>query len=137
VWQSSLTSSLQFPSNGTLETADQYTIPMDIAVGASFHPDFGTFNNIIDPSISLDMRNIVGALARQVSPWTLLHLGVESRFFSFFTLRAGINQGYLTLGGGLKLLVFDLNFAVFTRELGAHIGDRALSGMSMDAAIRW
>jgi hypothetical protein len=137
VLQSSLTSSLQFPSNGTLETADQYTIPMDIAVGASFHPDFGTFNNIIDPSISLDMRNIVGALARQVSPWTLLHLGVESRFFSFFTLRAGINQGYLTVGGGLKLLVFDLNFAVFTRELGAHIGDKALSGMSMDAAIRW
>ncbi len=44
---------------------------------------------------------------------------------------------HLTMGGGLKFLVFDLNFAVFTRELGAHIGDKPLSGMSMDAAIRW
>jgi hypothetical protein len=137
VLQNALGSSLQFPTTGTLVTADQYTIPMDIAVGVSFHPDLGTVSHIVDPSISFDMRNVVGALAGQVSPWTLLHLGVESRFFSFFTLRAGINQGYLTMGGGLKFLVFDLNFALFTRELGAHIGDKPLSGMSMDAAIRW
>ena len=110
---------------------------MDIAIGVGFHPDLGTVNNIVDPSISFDMRNIVGALAGQASLWTLLHFGVESRFFSFFTLRAGINQGYLTMGGGLKFLVFDLNFAVFTRELGAHIGDKPLSGMSLDAAVRW
>lgn len=137
VLQSALGSSLQFPTTGTLETDNQYTIPMDIAVGVAFHPDFGTFNNILDPSISLDMHNIVGALAGQVSLWTLLHFGVESRLFSFFTLRAGINQGYLTMGGGLKFLVFDLNFALFTRELGAHIGDKPLSGMSMNTAIRW
>jgi hypothetical protein len=137
VLQSALTSSLQFPTTGTLVSADQYTIPMDIAVGVAIHPDFGTFNNIIDPSISLDIRNIVGALSGQVSPWTLLHAGVETRLFSFFTLRTGINQGYLTLGGGMKFLVFDMNFALFTRELGAHIGDQPLSGMSLDAAIRW
>jgi hypothetical protein len=137
VLQGALGSSLQFPSSGSLVTGDQYAIPMDIALGVTFHPDLGTLANIIDPSVSLDMRNVVGALAGQVSPWTLIHLGAESRFFSFFTLRAGINQGYLTMGGGLKFLVFDLNFAVFTRELGAHIGDKPLSGMSMDAAIRW
>ncbi|MGA2378435.1 MAG: hypothetical protein ABSG85_03935 [Spirochaetia bacterium] len=137
VLQSSLTSSLQLPSSGTFVSADQYVIPMDIGVGVSFHPDFGTFNNIIDPSISFDMRNIVGALSGTASLWTLLHLGVETRFVSVFALRTGINQGYLTLGGGLKFLVFDLNFALFTRELGAHIGDEPLSGMSFDAAIRW
>jgi hypothetical protein len=135
--QSALTSSLQFPTTGTLVTADQYVIPMDIAVGVAFHPDFGTFNNIIDPSISFDIRNVVGALAGGTSPWTLLHLGLETRFFSFFTLRTGINQGYLTMGGGLKFLFFDLNFALFTREMGVHIGDKPLSGMSMDASLRW
>jgi hypothetical protein len=137
VLQSALTSSLQFPTTGTLVTANQYVIPMDIAVGVAFHPDFGTFNNIIDPAISLDMRNVVGALAGDTSPWTLLHLGLETRFFSFFTLRTGFNQGYLTLGGGMKFLFFDLNFALFTREMGAHIGDKPLSGMSMDASLRW
>ncbi len=135
--QSSLGSSLQLPTSGSLVTADQYTIPMNIGVGVSFHPDFGTFNNILDTSLSLDIDDIVSGLAGQVSPWTLLHFGVESRLFSFFTLRAGINQGYLTMGGGMKFLVVDLNFAVFTRELGAHIGDKPLSGMTMNAAIRW
>ena len=137
VVQSALSSSLQFPSNGSLVTADQYVIPMDIGIGVSFHPDFGTFNNIIDPSISFDIRNIVGGLAGTASPWTLLHLGIEARFFSFFTLRTGMNQGYLTLGGSMKFLVFDLNFALFTREMGMHIGDKPLSGMSLSSSIRW
>jgi hypothetical protein len=137
VVQSALTSSLQFPTTGTLVTADQYVIPMNISVGVSFHPDMGKINNIIDPSISLDMQNIIGGIAGDVSPWTLLHFGVEARLFSLFTLRTGINQGYLTMGGGVKFLVFDMNFAVFTRELGAHVGDQPLSGMSMDASIRW
>lgn len=137
VLQSALGSSLQFPTSGTLVTSDQYVIPMDIAVGVGFHPDFGTFNNIIDPSISFDMHNIVGALAGTASPWTLLHLGIESRFFSFFTLRTGVNQGYLTFGAGMKFLVVDMNFAMFTREMGLHIGDKPLSGMSLDASIRW
>jgi hypothetical protein len=137
VLQGSLGSSLQFPSSGSLVTADQYTIPMDISIGVTFHPDLGTFSNKIDPSVSLDMRNIIGGLAGDVSPWTLIHFGAEARFFSLFTLRAGINQGYLTMGAGLKFFVFDLNFAVFTRELGTHIGDKPLSGMSMNAAIRW
>ena len=64
---SSLTSSLQFPSSGSF-VADQYVIPMDIGLGVAFHPDFGTFNNTIDPSVGLDMRNIVGALSGTVSP---------------------------------------------------------------------
>jgi hypothetical protein len=136
VLTSSLTSSLQFPSNGSV-VADQYVIPMDIGVGVSFHPDFGTFNNTIDPTFGLDMRDIGDVLSGTVSPWAALHLGVETRFVSAFTFRAGLNQGYLTLGGGLKFLVFDMNFAVFTRELGANVGDQPLAGMSFDAAIRW
>jgi hypothetical protein len=135
--QSALTSSLQFPTTGTLETADQYAIPMDIGVGLDFHPDLGTVANIVDPTVTLEMRNVVGALAGTASPWTLLHAGVETRLFSFFTVRGGLNQGFLTAGAGLKFLVFDLNFAVFTRELGLHVGDQPLSGMTMDASLRW
>jgi hypothetical protein len=135
--QSALTSSLQFPTTGTLETADQYAIPMDIGVGLDFHPDLGTVANIVDPTVNLEMRNVVGALAGTASPWTLLHAGVETRLFSFFTVRGGLNQGFLTAGAGLKFLFFDLNFAVFTRELGLHVGDQPLSGMTMDASLRW
>ncbi|HET6451501.1 MAG TPA: hypothetical protein VFI08_09325 [Spirochaetia bacterium] len=136
VVENTLSSSLQFPTTGSL-ASDQWVIPMDIGIGTTFHPDLGTLANVVDPSVSVEMRNLVGALAGQTSPWTVLHIGLETRLFSFFTLRTGLNQGYLTAGAGVKFLVFDLNFAVFTRELGVHVGDKPLSGMTIDSSIRW
>jgi hypothetical protein len=133
---SNLGSLFRFPA-GSAVTGDQYVIPMDIAFGIGFHPDMGSFNRFIDPSISVDMHDLVGALAGTSSVWTLLHAGAELKLISLFTLRAGLNQGYLTIGAGLKLLVVDINFAVFTRELGAYIGDQPNSGATLNFAIRW
>jgi len=41
------------------------------------------------------------------------------------------NQGYLTVDGGVKLIVFDLNMAIFTQELCVHLGDRPSAGSGM------
>ena len=133
---SSLASQLRFPT-GDAVTDDQYVIPMDVAVGVGFHPDLGSFGRLLDPSLSVDMHDLVGALAGTSSIWTLLHAGVEIKLLSLFTLRGGLNQGYFTLGAGIRLLVMDLNFAIFTRELGAYIGDRPNSGATLNLAIRW
>jgi hypothetical protein len=65
-----------------------------------------------------------------------VHVGAEARLFRFLTLWTGLNQGYLTLGGGLHLFVVDLNFALFTREMGEYLGDRPSSGMSLELAFR-
>jgi hypothetical protein len=133
---STFSSQFQFPA-GSAVTADQYVIPMDIAFGIGFHPDMGSFGRFVDPSLSVDMHDLVGALAGTASVWTLLHAGAELKLISLFTVRAGLDQGYLTLGAGLKLLVLDINFAVFTRELGLHIGDQPNSGATLNLAIRW
>ncbi len=132
-----LSTNLEFPTTGTAVTADTYTIPMDIAVGLSVHPDLGSFNNILDPSISVDLHDLVGALDGSASIWTLLHAGAELRLLSLFTLRAGLNQGYLTIGAGVKLFFLDLNFALYTNELGAYVGDKPSAGASLEVAIRW
>ncbi len=132
-----LSSNLEFPTTGTAVTADTYTIPMDIAVGLTLHPDLGAFNNILDPSISVDLHDLVGVLDGSASIWTLLHAGAELRLLSIFTLRGGINQGYLTVGAGVKLFFLDLNFALYTNELGAYIGDKPSAGASLEASIRW
>ncbi|HYW85079.1 MAG TPA: hypothetical protein VFB30_17590, partial [Spirochaetia bacterium] len=116
--------------------SDTYLIPMDIGVGVSFHPDLGSARYFVDPRISADFRNIAGALDGSVVVWTLLHAGVELRLLNMFTLGAGVNQGYLTAGGGVKIVALDLNMAVFTRELGAHLGDRPSSGMTFSADVR-
>ncbi len=129
-------SRMQFPA-GTAVTADRHFIPMDISFGIALHPDFGNFNGVLDPSISLDIHDLVGALSGTSSVWTLLHAGAQVRILSLFSLSAGLNQGYLTAGAGLKLFFLDINAAVFTRELGTYLGDKPNSGATLDVSIRW
>ncbi len=117
--------------------ADVYSIPMDLSAGIAFHPNLGAFSKILDPSIQVDCQNILGAIRGDMSPWSMLHAGAELTLLRFFSLRAGLNQGYLTFGGGLKLFFLDLNAAVFTRELGAHLGDVPNAGATIDLALRF
>ncbi len=123
-----------FPS-GT-PVSDTYVIPMDLGVGVAFHPDLGRTNLFFDPTISFDMRNVIGAIDGSANIWTLLHAGTEIRLMNTFTFRAGLNQGYLTVGGGVKLLFLDMNLAIFTEELGAHLGDRPAAGMTANLDFR-
>ena len=120
------------------EPAEQnYVIPMNIAAGLSFHPDMGFLRYIFDPVVHVDLVDPIGVFRDERSPWTLLHIGAEARLLSLFSVRAGLNQGYITLGAGAKLLFLDANVAVFSRELGKHIGDRPNAGVSIEAAIRF
>ncbi len=133
---STFASQLRFP-DGTPATADTYTIPMDISFGMGIHPDFGNFNGVFDPSASIDIHDLVSLLSGSRSVWTLLHVGAQLRILSLFDLTAGLNQGYLTAGFGLRLLFIDINAAVFTRELGAYVGDKPNAGATIDVSIRW
>jgi hypothetical protein len=105
-------------------------------VGFAFHPDLGQTKYFFDPSLSFDMRNIFGAIDGSADFWTLLHAGAEIRLMNLFTLRGGLNQGYLTLGAGMTLLIFDMNMAIFTQELGEHLGDRPGAGMTFNVDLR-
>ncbi len=123
-----------FPSGS--QVTDTYVIPMDVGVGFAFHPDLGRVNYFFDPRLSFDMRNIFGAIDGSADFWTLLHAGTQIRLMNLFTVRGGLNQGYLTLGAGIKLLIFDMNMAIFTQELGAHLGDRPSAGMTFNVDLR-
>ena len=113
-----------FPAGG--QVSDTYEIPMDIGVGISFHPDLGTVRYFVDPRISVDFRNMVGAFDGSAVVWTLLHAGVEVRLLNMFTLSGGVNQGYFTFGGGVKLIALTLNAA------GIHTGARRAPGGSAE-----
>ncbi len=130
----SLQSSLAFPTSPA--APGEYLIPMDVRLGFAWHPDLGAAKKFIDPVLQVDLQDIVGVLQDKRSPWALLHLGAEVELLSFLTLRAGLNQGYVTLGAGMKLLLLDVSGAVFTREMGKHLGDRPNSGMILEGAIR-
>jgi len=123
-----------FPSGD--QATDTYVIPMDIGFGFAFHPDMGKTNLFFDPIIDFDMRDINGIIDGTANFWTLLHFGTEIRLINLFAIRAGLNQGYLTAGVGIKVFAFDLNMAVFTEELGLHLGDRPASGVTFSLDVK-
>jgi hypothetical protein len=129
-----LQSSGNFPNGEPV--SGEFAIPMNVSLGAAWHPDLGGLRAVFDPVIHADLQDVIGVIQDGRSPWTLLHIGAEVELLSFLKLRAGLNQGYLTLGGGLKLLLLDINVALFTREAGKHLGDRPNSGLTIEGAVR-
>lgn len=118
------------------KTVAQYTIPMSFHAGLEFHPDLGAFSKVLDPSVHAEY--VVNSLTNLSSfDWNNVHLGTEVALFQFIRLRAGLNQGYVTFGAGVKLLFFDVNVAYFSRELGAYPGADQNQGISAAVALRF
>lgn len=124
------------PAAGT-ETGDTYVVPMNIILGAAYHLDLGGFSFFLDPTFHAELADPIGVFRDNKSPWSLLHLGTEVKVLRFIKLRAGLNQGYLTAGAGVRLLFLDVNVAAFTRELGRYAGDNPSTGVSAEVAIRF
>lgn len=53
-----------------------------------------------------------------------LHMGVELQTPLFISVRAGLNQGYLTAGATADFRFVRLDFATYTEEVGAFAGQR-------------
>lgn len=131
-------SQLRLPPGAAV--TDRYVIPMDVSVGAALHPKLGNFNKVFDITLHAEatdlLHTIPDAIAGDGSIWKMVHAGAEIRLLSVFSAWAGLNQGYFTFGAGLDLFVVELNLAVFTRELGAYLGDRPSSGATLEVAVR-
>lgn len=131
-----------FETGGDLEGTEigeneVYMIPMEINIGAAFHPDLGGFSFILDPKVHVDLKDPIGVIRDGKSPWTLLHIGAEAKMLRFLSLRGGFYQGYITGGVGMKLLFLDINASFFTLERGRYVSDRPNSGLTLEAALRF
>jgi hypothetical protein len=115
---------------------DTYIIPMSFNVGASWHPDLGFLSFLADPTIHVDWQHAMWQ-NKQPTIWTELHAGAEVKVLKFMKLRAGINQGYITMGAGMKLLFLDLNVSYFGREMSEWPGIDPSQGVAVEAAIRF
>ncbi len=132
--QSSLETALRFP--GGSAPPEAYTIPMEVSAGMALHPDLGSLSSLIDPVVHVDVQDIIGLAQGEGTVWTHLHAGLEATVIGAFTLRAGLNQGYVTAGVGVHVFFVDLNAAFFTREMGAQQWESPSSGASVEIAAR-
>lgn len=118
-------------SSASTDTQGQF-LP-DVSVGLSYSPRLIPY--ILEPSFYLELQDPVNAIANKESVWNLLHMGGELKLLSFVYLRGGLNQGWMTAGLGLDLLILQLDGAVFTEELGRHPGDFPRSGVAVNLRI--
>lgn len=124
------------PEGTPIEEDIEFVIPMSFHYGLEFHPDLGGFAFLIDPSVHAEYVQTIGP-EEEESFWMNLHLGTEIRVLRMFRLRAGLNQGYTTLGAGIKLLFLEAHVAYFARELGSYPGSRQNQGVTAEVALRF
>ncbi|WP_028974086.1 conjugal transfer protein TraF [Spirochaeta cellobiosiphila] len=114
----------------------QASTPMTIALGASYHPDLRMRKKYIDPSFSAEYRHEIST-EKEKSFLTQTHFGTELTLFKYFTLRAGLNGGDVSLGGGVHFAVFDINLVGFSEELGNYAAQAdKRTGYMIEIALR-
>ena len=93
-----------------------------------------------------------GVTATEIRNWTMdltqdigadddwgkrLHLGAEIAFPMILSLRAGLNQGYLTGGLGLDFKVLRFDLATYGEEVGDEAGDHVSRRYLAQLTIGW
>lgn len=118
------------PTDGT----SPYLLTPVVSAGAGVQLNFG---NVLAPSLYVETDDPVGVAQNGFyTIWNSLHAGAEVKLLNFMALRAGLNKGWVSLGAGVDLVIFELDAALFTEEMGVNPGDFGRTGIALQAAFR-
>lgn len=85
-------------------------IPQSMSVGIGLHPEW----SFVKSRFALDIRN----LTERKAFMSRIHLGWESVLWNIWALRAGLSQGYITLGTGVNFWLAQLDVYATAQESG-------------------
>jgi len=94
-------------------------IPGSIRIGAAVEPGFGLGSMFHEFKFALDVES---PFSEEMGFFKKISLGGETRFANVMRLRAGLHQGYPTIGGALILRMLRLEYAFGGEALGRHPG---------------
>jgi hypothetical protein len=122
--------SYMVPSGGS----DYYSVSPVYTAGLSLSLDK---DSPLSASFFVEANDPVSLFADLKAAPSKLHIGTEITLIRFLAMRMGYNQGYVSLGAGLKLWFLDVNAAMFTEPVG--VGDQTVgrTGIVVQAAIRF
>jgi hypothetical protein len=106
------------------EPADGYRTPEEtvagsMRLGAAFEPEFGLGGMFNEFKFAFDIES---PFSEEMGFFKKISIGAESRFANIMCLRAGLHQGYPTIGGAIFLRVLKLEYAFGGEALGRHPG---------------
>ncbi|HWR12435.1 MAG TPA: hypothetical protein VN445_11470 [Rectinemataceae bacterium] len=67
----------------------------------------------------------------------LLHVGAELKILHFLALRAGFNEGLVSIGAGLDFALFEVDMAAFSEKITGVAEGSGRSGIALQAAVRF
>ncbi|HWR12436.1 MAG TPA: hypothetical protein VN445_11475 [Rectinemataceae bacterium] len=121
---------MTLPTDGT----DAYILMPEVSVGAGLQFNLG---KVLAPSFYIETEDPLAIVDEGMNGmWNKLHAGAEVKLLNFLALRAGLNKGWVSLGAGVDLLIFEVDAALFTEEMGDVPGDFGRTGIAIQAAIR-
>lgn len=111
----------------------EYTIKtdMDLALGLSWAPGW----RLLKLTVVVDLVDVLGLMDESVTTRAILgHLRIGAEvglLASIVTLRAGLREGYATIGAGIDLRLFSVDVAYFNEEYGSTYGSKPVDGLSV------
>ncbi|MBI5016757.1 MAG: hypothetical protein HZB55_14890 [Deltaproteobacteria bacterium] len=119
---------------GDVDLEDAGVLPQQVNLGASVMQSFSSWLTLIGAADWVDVTSNVGA---DDDVYKRLHFGAEVRLWQLLALRAGLYQGYGTLGASLDLWSVKLDYATYAAELGSAAGDRADRRQVVQLTLGW
>jgi hypothetical protein len=126
------------PFSAFLSAGSTGLVPCDLSAGIYLNPPLGFMGRYLSSwSFMLDYADILSLFDTQPpSPWLLASAGTELTLHDIFHIRAGWNQGSPAAGFGLDLTVFDLEVAMFGKELGYDLGERTVYNLLISVNMK-
>ena len=114
--------------------------PVNYSIGLGWAPDLGWFEWILDPTIAVDVVDVIG-LADEFNTigfLSRLKAGIELQMFKVLELRAGLNGGYISVGAGVNLFnVIHCEVGYYWNEFGDVLGQKDVDALTIRFNIGW
>jgi len=115
-----------------------YAVIPNITLGVSVRPIPDGLRKVIDVELIGEIQDPITVYLDHAQFWNVLHVGAEADLLGgLLSVRAGLNKGWISFGAGIKLLIAEVNIALFTEELGRRPGDHPRTGVALEGAIRF
>ena len=125
----------------TLVKSDKIKLesPMSVDVGFGWKPYWG-LSWLANPNIAVDVVDVI-SLTKGFSTTNLLaHMraGIEVEILKLLELRAGINQGYVSIGAGFNLMnIIHLEASYYRLEFGEKLLDKPVDALTIRMNLFW
>lgn len=110
-------------------------IPMRANIGISINPGL---SEAVDTIFALDYQDITGQYPQDSSLWKRIHIGAEIGLLArHLLLRAGLNQGYPSLGAEVDLWILKAGYVYYSEETGAYAGQDKDTRHLVQLSLGW